>query len=520
MSKEQDYVVVTIDDSDDDNSDDVVIIEDSGTELTENTVSANGVLTIQPNSQGSSDNCQPPSQMLHEAEGLAALDNQRVSQMNHPANLKRCNPNSADVEFAPLNKKGHLSIPGKDDERLQDLMKSLSAQVNEFCGIFSKIQQSLEQPWLPNSASPAVRAAVLPEEEPNWANSPEMMNSTTLMGNKSVGPDAASLSLCDSPELALIPIKVLARPENGRETSHGTMTYPPVLENNNNQNSSSPPACNHYDFGFLGDPRRNVRILNFHLMTAQRKIEPKQAARYLVRVIFSKEVLICSSVGVGSYSPTCSGQRPLDPNKMAAIREYLAEVFPNHDLRECGKDWKACIAYINALIRYLCFYNTKKALGNTSVNNRVPTNPNMPVSAGLNYRKDGDGYESSFQLSQEAAALETRANGNSQQNSSAFPKGFIEPSTDDSKIPLDALTYVGNPSGNVQVPYKVLNTTKAKPCPEPSARYLIRNVVSEDILTKTNVHDNVTHGIHALDPNRITTLRDIDEVIKLPRAIL
>nr|XP_019610944.1 PREDICTED: BEN domain-containing protein 2 [Rhinolophus sinicus] len=699
------YVVVTIDDSDDDNNSDVVIIEDSETELAEDTVPANGVLTIQPNSQGSSGNYQPPSEMSHEAEGLAGLDNQRVSQMNHPANLKRCNPNSAEVEFAPLNKKGHLSIPGKDDEednacgcihsenhrnqlkelqlfceRMQDLMKSMTVQVNEFCGFFSKIQQSLEQPLLPNSASPALRTAVLPEEEPNLANTPETMNSATLMVNKSMGPDTASSSLCISPKLdmpkiaeiivdnnpgimnyptslgndggqcssslsvslppnsaenylliklprkgetslenssetmhypaslgnisgpdtncslsispnfgmpanaqisvknnsqtmcypallgdnsglatasssvsilpntdmlatgepilasstqmvnnppslqndsskdtqcvfnpsnfALIPIKVLAGSENGRENSHGTMTYPTVLENNNSQNSSSSSACNHYSFGFLGDPRRNIRILNFHLMAAQRKIEPRQAARYLVRVLFSKEVLICSSVGVNSYQPTCSGQQPLDPNKMAAIREYLAEVFPNHDLRECGKDWKACIAYINALIRYLCFYNTRKILGNTSVNNKFPTNPNTPVSAGLNDKKDGDGCESSFQLFQEAAASEMRANRNSQQNSSALPKGFIEPSIDDSKIPLGALTYVGNPSRNVQVPYEVPNTAKAKPCPELPARHLIRNMFPEDILMKSNVHGNVTHGTHALNPNRITTLRE------------
>lgn len=78
--------------------------------------------------------------------------------------------------------------------------------------------------------------------------------------------------------------------------------------------------------------------------------------------------------------------------------------------------------------------------GNTSVNNKFPTNPNTPVSAGLNDKKDGDGCESSFQLFQEAAASEMRANRNSQQNSSALPKGFIEPSIDDSKIPLGALS--------------------------------------------------------------------------------
>lgn len=72
--------------------------------------------------------------------------------------------------------------------------------------------------------------------------------------------------------------------------------------------------------GFLGDPERNVRILNLHLMVAQRKAEPKHAARYLARILFSKEVLLCSSVGVNSRVPNPSGRQPLDPNKMAAIR--------------------------------------------------------------------------------------------------------------------------------------------------------------------------------------------------------
>lgn len=67
--------------------------------------------------------------------------------------------------------------------------------------------------------------------------------------------------------------------------------------------------------GYLGDPRRNVRILGSHLVAAQKKTTPEHAACYLVRVLFSKEVLICSSVGI-----TSQGCQPLDPNKIAALR--------------------------------------------------------------------------------------------------------------------------------------------------------------------------------------------------------
>lgn len=72
--------------------------------------------------------------------------------------------------------------------------------------------------------------------------------------------------------------------------------------------------------GYLGNPERNVTILKIHLMNAQRKPEPKHAARYLARVLFSKEVLVCSSVGTKLYLPNLRNRQPLDPNKLAAIR--------------------------------------------------------------------------------------------------------------------------------------------------------------------------------------------------------
>ncbi|TKC34566.1 hypothetical protein EI555_011141, partial [Monodon monoceros] len=56
-------------------------------------------------------------------------------------------------------------------------------------------------------------------------------------------------------------------------------------------------------------------MLDIHLMTAQKEATPKHAARYLVRILFSKEIMISSSVAVNSQ-----GRQPLDPNKMAAIR--------------------------------------------------------------------------------------------------------------------------------------------------------------------------------------------------------
>lgn len=70
--------------------------------------------------------------------------------------------------------------------------------------------------------------------------------------------------------------------------------------------------------GFVGDPKRNVTIPRMHLVIAQRKPQPKHAARYLVRNLFPREVLICSTAN--TKLPNSSGRQPLDPNIMAALR--------------------------------------------------------------------------------------------------------------------------------------------------------------------------------------------------------
>lgn len=76
---------------------------------------------------------------------------------------------------------------------------------------------------------------------------------------------------------------------------------------------------------------------------------------------------------------------------------------------------------------------------NIAVNNQFPTNLSTPAFAGLN-DNHGDSGESSFYLSQQAASSKIRTNGNSQQNSSALPEGFIETSSDDSEIYFEELS--------------------------------------------------------------------------------
>lgn len=67
--------------------------------------------------------------------------------------------------------------------------------------------------------------------------------------------------------------------------------------------------------GYLGDPKRNVRVLKTHLLAVRNMAKPKQAACYLVRILFSKEILIGNSVDIH-----LKDSQSLDPNKMAALR--------------------------------------------------------------------------------------------------------------------------------------------------------------------------------------------------------
>jgi hypothetical protein len=77
--------------------------------------------------------------------------------------------------------------------------------------------------------------------------------------------------------------------------------------------SSSVFSCILEDY--LGDPRRNIRLDSFHLVTAKNKPTPTYAACYLANVIFSEEILLLNSIG--NRTSRCI---LMDQNKMSAIR--------------------------------------------------------------------------------------------------------------------------------------------------------------------------------------------------------
>ncbi|KFW68104.1 BEN domain-containing protein 2, partial [Pygoscelis adeliae] len=287
--------------------------------------------------------------------------------------------------------------------------------------------------------------------------------------------------------------------------------------------SSSMPApsetikCFCFTKEFVGDPVRNVKVLGNYLMKARQKTKPKYAARYLVRVLFPKETLLCSIMGVSAR-----GRRTLDPNKIAAIREFLATNFPNYDLSEHGKDWKTCITNVNAMIRCL---RSETKINPVSHLKCRPADCSTSSMWGilevypflllclfpllytshcidLNYNEDSEGNS---QNSQKMTSSSTDTLQNS--GLDKFPDAFHTPSVKKQQS-LEPMELLGSPWRNVQLPFSVIYVAKGKSRPELSARYLIRHMFTEDVLVKSNVYGNLERGMSPLDCNRINALRD------------
>ncbi|NWU81365.1 BEND2 protein, partial [Onychorhynchus coronatus] len=251
---------------------------------------------------------------------------------------------------------------------------------------------------------------------------------------------------------------------------------------------------------FVGDPVRNVKVLGTDLVKARQKSKPKYAARYLVRVLFPKKTLLCSIMGASAR-----GRRTLDPNKIAAVREFLATNFPTYDLSEHGKDWKTCITNVNAMIRCLrseTKTNSGSSLKTAEGKEKVADAPDTSHCVDLSYNEDSGGNS---QNSRKMTSSTTDTSRNSRLDK--FPEAFHASSVRKQQS-LEPMEPLGSPWRNVQLPFSVIYVAKGKTRPELSARYLIRHMFTEDVLVKSNVYGSLDRGMSPLDSNKINALRD------------
>uniref|UniRef100_G3QLP2 BEN domain containing 2 n=2 Tax=Gorilla gorilla gorilla TaxID=9595 RepID=G3QLP2_GORGO len=356
---------------------------------------------------------------------------------------------------------------------------------------------------LGNMNAPNPASSCLPITS-NFESGPQMSSGTmsysTEMKNN-CDQDDASASACLTPDFALLPLNILVKVDTNMENSLNTMNCSTLLDSDSGQDSSSSSVCIPPKYGYLGDPKRNVRVLKTHLLAVRNMAKPKQAACYLVRILFSKEILISSSVDIH-----LKDSQSLDPNKMAALREYLATTFPTCDLHEHGKDWQDCISGINSMIS--CLRSEGKSTPKTVRKNKKRTNPVASASADRNDRRGRDGGEGSSWMFQPMNNSKMREKRNLQPNSNAIPEGMREPSTDNPEEPGEAWSYFGRPWRNIRMPCSVLTLAKTKSCASLSARYLIQKLFTKDVLVQSNVYGNLKHGLCALDPNKISALRE------------
>ncbi|PNI18676.1 BEND2 isoform 2 [Pan troglodytes] len=336
--------------------------------------------------------------------------------------------------------------------------------------------------------------------ETNVENNSQTVYYPALSGNTSA-PYPASSYLPITSNFALLPLSILVKVDTNTENSLNTMNRSTLLDSDSGQDSSSSSVCIPPKYGYLGDPKRNVRVLKIHLLAVQNMAKPKQAACYLVRILFSKEILISSSVDIH-----LKDSQSLDPNKMAALREYLATTFPTCDLHEHGKDWQDCISGINSMIYCLC--SEGKSTPKTVRKNKKRTNPVASASADRNDQRGRDGGEGCSWMFQPMNNSKMREKRNLQPNSNAIPEGMGEPSTDNPEEPGEAWSYFGRPWRNIRMPCSVLTLAKTKSCASLSARYLIQKLFTKDVLVQSNVYGNLKHGLCALDPNKISALRE------------
>ncbi|KAM6291274.1 BEN domain-containing protein 2 isoform 2-T2 [Porphyrio hochstetteri] len=325
-------------------------------------------------------------------------------------------------------------------------------------------------------------------------------SAASRMPNPSPQPDFVANIVESTASVASSPVASSSMPAPS-DTSLGNSA---VVVNNSNASGSvniseelpSSSVSINPSLEFVGDPVRNVKVLGNYLMKARQKTKPKYAARYLVRVLFPKETLLCSVMGASGR-----GRRTLDPNKIAAIREFLATTFPNYDLSEHGKDWKTCVTNVNAMIQCLrC--ETKIKPETAEGKEKVSDAPDTSHCADLNYNENSEGNS---QNSQKTSSSTTDTSQNL--GLDKFPEAFHAPPVNRPQS-LEPLELLGSPWRNVQLPFSVIYVAKGKSRPELSARYLIRHMFTEDVLVKSNVYGNLERGMSPLDCNRINALRD------------
>ncbi|XP_017342196.1 BEN domain-containing protein 2 [Ictalurus punctatus] len=187
-----------------------------------------------------------------------------------------------------------------------------------------------------------------------------------------------------------------------------------------------------------------------------------------------------------------------DPQTHNATVEWAQMTYPEHDLREKGKDWKACLAVKNKRARHIRLKDRKrkfKAVRDASEQAASVQEFNPEPTAEIDVElSDGDGEDL-----QQTTTLKNKLKRESAE----------EPlSENDCSYESGAQVYLGHPDRDVKVPQFVMYSALQRPNPPLVARYLIRFIFPVEVLVQSNVYGNAKYGIQPLDHNKISALRE------------
>lgn len=99
----------------------------------------------------------------------------------------------------------------------------------------------------------------------------------------------------------------------------------------------------------IGSASRNVWIPVSVYMQAFKKAKPQKAVVPVLYALFPISTLSCSAI----TSDPLRGIQQLEPNKLEALREWLAEMYPQHDMSVRGVAWAQCLGVLNSITKDL-----------------------------------------------------------------------------------------------------------------------------------------------------------------------
>ncbi|XP_043080856.1 uncharacterized protein si:zfos-905g2.1 isoform X2 [Puntigrus tetrazona] len=99
----------------------------------------------------------------------------------------------------------------------------------------------------------------------------------------------------------------------------------------------------------IGSPLRKVWIPQSVYKEVFKEVEPQKAVGPVLHALFPISTLSCSAI---TGNPA-KGIQQLDPNKIEALREFLAEMYPQFDIGVRAVTWAQCLGVINNITKDL-----------------------------------------------------------------------------------------------------------------------------------------------------------------------